>query len=74
MGAILVQEIDGIKQVISTFLQKLNDAQLKYSVGKQELIAAHEACQFFHDIVYGCDILIHCDHKNITNTETAMSS
>jgi len=33
-------------------------------------LAAYEACRLFHDIIYGCDILIHCDHKNITNAET----
>jgi hypothetical protein len=44
MGAMLTQELDGTEQVISTFSQKFNDAQLKYTVGKQELLAAHEAC------------------------------
>eukprot|EP00804_Cyclotella_cryptica_P005306 CCRYP_015788-RA/>CCRYP_015788-RA protein AED:0.17 eAED:0.18 QI:0/0/0/1/1/1/2/0/513 len=47
-----------------------NDAQLKYTVGEQELLAAHEACRFFHDIIYGCEILIRRDHKNLTNLET----
>ena len=70
MGAILVQENNGIEQVISTFSRKFNDAQLKYTVGEQELLAAHEACRFFHNIIYGCEILIRCDHKNITNAET----
>ena len=51
MGALLVQEIDNIEQVISTFSRKFNEAQLKYTVGKQELLAAHEACRFFHDII-----------------------
>ncbi|KAL7488465.1 hypothetical protein ACHAW6_014046 [Cyclotella cf. meneghiniana] len=58
MGAILTQEINGTEQVISTFSRKFNDAQLKYTVGEQELLAAHEACRFFHDIIFGCDILI----------------
>ena len=70
MGAILTQEINGTEQVISTFSRKFNDAQLKYTVGEQELLAAHEACRFFHDIIFGCDILIRCDHKNITNIDT----
>ena len=70
MGAMLVQEVDGIEQVISIFSRKFNDAQLKYTVSKQELLAAHEACRFFHNIIYGCDILIRCDHKNITNAKT----
>ena len=70
MGAMLVQEVNGVKQVISTFSRKFNDAQLKYTVGEQELLVAHEACRFFHNIIYGCEILIGCDHKNITNAKT----
>ncbi len=41
MGAMLVQEFDGIEHVISTFSQKFNNAQLKYSVSEQELLATH---------------------------------
>ena len=70
MGAILAQEMDGNEHIISTFLCKFNDAQLKYTVSEQELLAAHEACQFFHNIIYGCKILIHRDHKNITRVKT----
>jgi hypothetical protein len=70
MGAMLTQESHGTEHVISTFSRKFNDAQLKYTVGEQELLAAHEACRFFHDIIYGCEILIRCDHKNLTNLET----
>ncbi len=58
MGAMLVQDINSTEQVISTLFQKFNDAQLKHSVGEQELLAVHEACRFFHDIIYGCEILI----------------
>ena len=70
MGAVLVQEINGPEQVFSTFCWKFNDAQLKYSVEEQELLATHKTCIFFHDNIYGCEILIHCDHKNITDAKT----
>jgi hypothetical protein len=40
-----------------------------YSFIEQELLTAHETCLFFHDIIYGCDILICYDHKNITYKE-----
>jgi hypothetical protein len=70
MGAMLTQEINGTEQVISTFFCKFNNAQLKYTVGKQELLAAHKACRFFHNIIFGCDILIRCDHKNLTSIDT----
>jgi hypothetical protein len=52
MEALLVQEVDGVKQVISTFSRKFNDTQLKYSVGEQKLSTGHETCRFFHDIIY----------------------
>ena len=70
MGAMLTQEVNGTEQVISTFSRKFNEAQLKYTVSEQELLAAHDACRFFHDIIYGCNILIRCDHKNITSVDT----
>ena len=70
MEAMLAQVMDGAEVIISTFSCKFNEAQLKYTVGEQELLAAHEACCFFHDIIYGCDIIIRCDHQNITNAET----
>ena len=57
MGIILTQEFDGTEQLISTFSCKFIEAQLKYTVGEQKLLATHEACRFFHDIIYGCDIL-----------------
>lgn len=59
-----------MEQVVSTFSRKFNEAQLKYPVGEQELLAAHESCRFFHNIIHGCDILIRCDHKNLTRADT----
>lgn len=70
MGGLLCQVHDGVEQVVSTFSRKFNDAQLKYPVGEQELLAAHESCRFFHNIIHGCDILIRCDHKNLTRADT----
>jgi hypothetical protein len=35
MGAMLVQEVDRVEQIISTFSWKFNDAQLKYSAGER---------------------------------------
>ena len=59
MGALLVQ--DG--NVVSTFSRKFNDAQLKYTVTGQELLAASEACKHFAQIIRGCEIRIHTDHQ-----------
>jgi hypothetical protein len=58
MGAMLAQSVNGTEEIISVFSQKFNDAQLKYTIGEQELLAAFEACRFFHDIIYGCEVII----------------
>jgi hypothetical protein len=71
MGGLLCQVHEGgVKQVVSNFSSNFNDAQLKYPVGEQELLAAHKSCRFFHNIIHGCDILIWCDHKNLTRADT----
>ena len=74
MGAMLAQSINGTEEIISVFSRKFNDAQLKYTVGEQELLAAFEACRFFHDIIYGCEVIIRSDHMNITRAETKHTS
>jgi len=66
MGALLVQ--DG--KVISTFSRKFNEAQLKYTVTGQELLAAAEACKHFEQIIRGCELRIHTDHQNLTHHDT----
>ena len=47
MGAVLAQ--DG--KIVSTFSRKFNEAQLKYTVTGQELLAAVEACKHFDQII-----------------------
>ncbi len=54
MGARLVQD----DKVISTFSRKFNDAQIKYTVTGQELLAASEACKHFSQIIRGCEIIM----------------
>ncbi len=66
MGAVLAQ--DG--KIISTFSHKFNNAQLKYTVTGQELLAAVEACKHFEQIIWGCKIRIHTDHQNLTHDGT----
>ena len=70
----LAQNLNGTAQIISVFSQKLNDAQLKYTVGEQKLLAAFKTCQFFHKIVYWCEVIIRCDQMNITQAETKHTS
>jgi hypothetical protein len=62
MGAVLVQ--DG--KVILAFSRKFNNAQLKYTVTDQELLAILEACKPFEQIIHSCNITMHTNHKNLT--------
>ena len=66
MGALLIQ--DG--NVVSTFSRKVTEAQLKYTVTGQELLAAAEACKHFAQIIRRCEIRIHTDHQNLTHHNT----
>jgi hypothetical protein len=66
MGAVLAQ--DG--KIVSTFSRKFNDVQLKYTVTGQELLAVVEACKHFEQIIQGCKLRIHTDHKNLTHNGT----
>ena len=66
MGVMLCQD----DKVVSTFSRKFNDAQLKYTVTGQELLACVDACKHFAQIISGCEVRIHTDHKNLTHDDT----
>ena len=66
MGAVLTQ----YGKIISTYSCQFTDAQLKYTVTGQELLAAVEACKHFAQIIRGCEIRIHMDHQNLTHNGT----
>ena len=61
MGALLVQ----VGNIVSTFSCKFNDAQLKYMVTRQELLATAKACKHFEQISCGCKIRIHTHHQKL---------
>jgi hypothetical protein len=66
MGAVLVQE----GKTVSTFSIKFNEAQLKYTVTEQELLMILESSKHFKNIIHGCDVTVHTDHKNLTYSPT----
>ena len=66
ISAMLMQ--DG--KIVSTFLRKLNEAQLKYTVTGQELLACVQARKHFGQIIRGCEIKIFTDHQNLTHDQT----
>jgi hypothetical protein len=66
IGAMLMQN----GKIVSTFSRKLNEAQLKYTVTGQELLACVEVCKHFGQIIQGCEINIYTDHQNLTHEQT----
>jgi len=61
MGAILEQE----ENTVAVFSKKFNDAQLKYPITEQELLAATDAYDHFGPIIKGYDLTIKSDHMNL---------
>ena len=66
MGTILNQEVDQKEITVGTFSKKFTEAQLKYPVGQQELLVAHEDCRYFEPLIKGCDVTIMTNHLNNT--------
>ena len=66
MGVILNQVVNKEEVTVGNFSKKFTEAQLKYPVGQQELLAAHEGCRYFENLIEGCDIKIKTDHLNNT--------
>ena len=47
------------------FSKKFNNAQLKYLITKQKLLAAPDACDNFGLVIKGCDLTIKSYHMNL---------
>ena len=76
LGGLLVQVNPNTKveKTISTFSWKLNLAQLNYLIMDKELLGIAESLNHFHNIIYGAEILVQMDHKNICHEDTKHTS
>jgi transposase InsO family protein len=61
LGAVIMQN----EKLIAFYSRKLNSAQRKYTTGEQELLSVVETLKEFRNILFGQQIVVHTDHKNI---------
>jgi len=71
LGAILIQEQQGRKRVISYASKSLSDVEKRYSQTEKEALAVVWACERFRVYLYGIEIELYTDHKPL---ETIYSS
>ena len=63
LGAVLVQEQQGRKRVISYASKSLSDVEKQYSQTEKEALAVVWACERFHVYLYGIEFELYTDHK-----------
>ena len=63
LGAVLVQEQQGRKRVISYASKSLSDVEKRYSQTEKEALAVVWACERFHVYLYGIEFELYTDPK-----------
>jgi hypothetical protein len=64
MGAVIIQE----HELVAYFSRKLTSAQRNYTTIEKELLSVVEVLKEFRTMLYGTDLTIHMDHKNLTHS------
>ena len=59
---------------VSTFSQKLNESQINYPITDEELLGIVESLKHFRNIIYGAEILVRTNHKNICHKNAKHTS
>ena len=70
LGAVITQN----NRPLAFFSRKLNTAQQKYSVTKQELLAIVETLKEFKGMLWGQTITVYTDHKNLMQDALGLTS
>ena len=65
LGAILIQEQQGRKRVISYASKSLSAVERRYSQTEKEALAVVWACERFHVYLYGIEFELYTDHKSL---------
>ncbi len=70
LGAVITQD----NRPIAFFSRKLSKTQQKYSVAEIELLAIMETLKEFKGMLWGKNIKIYTDHKNLTRNALGLTS
>jgi hypothetical protein len=70
LGAVIAQD----NRPIAFFSRKLSKTQQKYSVAEIELLAIVETLKEFKGVLWGQDIKVITDHKNLTRDALGLTS
>jgi hypothetical protein len=70
LGAVIVQD----NRPITFFSRKLSKMQQKYSVTEIELLAIVETLKKFKGMLWGQEIKVFTDHKNLTRDALSLTS
>jgi hypothetical protein len=70
LGAVITQD----NRPIAFFSRKLSKMQQKYSVTEIELLAIVETLKEFKGMLWGHDIKVYTDHKNLTRDALGLTS
>ena len=70
LGAVITQN----NRLLAFFSRKLNKAQQKYSMTKQELLAIVETLKEFKGMHWGQKLTVYTDHKNLLQDAVGLTS
>jgi hypothetical protein len=70
LGAVITQD----NRPIAFFSRKLSKTQQKYSVTEMELLVIVETLKEFKGMLWGQDIKVYTDHKNLTRDALGLTS
>ncbi len=70
LGAVITQD----KRPFAFFSRKLSKTQQKYNVTEIELLAVVETLKEFKGMLWGQDIKVYADHKNLTRDALGLTS
>ena len=70
LGAVISQE----GKPIAFFSRKLNNAQKNYTTTEKELLSIVECIKEFRNILFGYQIIVYSDHKNLVHAATVSQS